>query len=130
MQLSIQKRFVFFSSFRNICICFHYKMLFSNKTVYQFSRHFGFLAYIDDFFHRKVDVNGSVDLNNILKISQGYDKDGFQLENIVFEVINRDQGEIDESVHDEEKHDQSNILTINTASARHGCYSICAIALP
>lgn len=40
---------------------------------------------------------------------------GSQLENIVFEVINSD-GDVDESIHDEEMHGQSHMLMIKSES--------------
>ncbi|KAL2226951.1 UNVERIFIED_CONTAM: Structural maintenance of chromosomes flexible hinge domain-containing protein GMI1 [Sesamum indicum] len=64
---------------------------------------------------------------------------GSQLENIVFEVVNP-EGEVDESIHDEEKHGQSHTLTIKSNSFdiddsvrysfRHGRCTIRSIPLP
>ncbi|KAL0400592.1 UNVERIFIED_CONTAM: Structural maintenance of chromosomes flexible hinge domain-containing protein GMI1 [Sesamum latifolium] len=64
---------------------------------------------------------------------------GSQLENMVFEVVNP-EGEVDESIHDEEKHGQSHTLTIKSNSFdiddsvrysfRHGRCAIRSIPLP
>ncbi|THG10126.1 hypothetical protein TEA_027991 [Camellia sinensis var. sinensis] len=78
---------------------------------------------------RKVDVHGCIDLSGLLKVTGGYGRKGKDLllfvpefctagallENLVFEIINSD-GDVDETIHDEELQGQSHMLMIKSES--------------